>query len=139
MSEGGMSVIEFANDLNEQEAPEPLPIGEYPAEITGAAVKTSATSGNNYLAIQFKISPDHYPADFETGNPDGETLTYNRLTVGTTPREQWRMKKFLEAVGAKLGRTLDPNDLMGLTAMVGITHQDYEGEKRAQISKISGV
>ena len=139
MSEA-ISVMEFAEDLNNQEAPPPLPAQEYPAEIVSAAFKVSANSGNTYLALNFKISADHYPADFEGGNPEGETLGYNRLVVlPETPGRRYAIRKFLESVGAKVGKSLDPNDLMGLSATVGVTHQDYEGEKRAQIAKVTSA
>jgi hypothetical protein len=43
---------------------------------------------------------------------------------------------FLEKCGGPLGRTVDLNALIGLTATVEITHQEYEGEQRAQIARI---
>ena len=129
------SLMEYSSDLNEAEAPPPLPAGEYPAEIVKAEIKDSA-KGNKYLAIQFKIDPDNFPADFEEGNPDGEILSYNRVMVEDTPRGRYRMKTFLNSVGGKLGRALDPNDLMGLTATVGVVHSKWEGEDRAEIAKV---
>ncbi len=130
------SIIEFSVDLNEQEAPDPLPVGEYPAEITKAEFKQSATSGNTYTAITFRVSPDAYPADFTDGDDDGISLTYNRLVVEDNPQSRWRIKRFLQAVGAKLGRSFDPNDLIGLNGTIEIEHRDFEGEKQASIKRV---
>jgi hypothetical protein len=46
------------------------------------------------------------------------------------------MRQFLERVGAPLSNRVDLNSLIGLTATVEITHQEYEGEQRAQIARI---
>jgi hypothetical protein len=130
-----ISIMEFSSDLNDAEAPPPLPAGEYPASIVKAEIKLSG-KGNNYLALMFRIDPESYPADFQDGNPDGETLTYNRVALQDTPQGRYRVRKFMESVGATLGRTVDPNELMGLTATVGVTHGSWEGETRAEIAKV---
>lgn len=129
------SLMEFSSDLSEAEAPPPLPVGEYPATIVKAEIKDSK-QGNRYLAIMFRIEPESYPADFIEGNPEGETLSYNRVVLQDTPQGRYRMRKFLESIGGPLSSRVDPNDLMGLTATVGIVHDTWEGEKRAQIAKV---
>lgn len=131
--------MEFSSDLNDAEAPSPLPVGSYPAEIIGAAFKVSQTSGNTYVAIQFKISPEDYPADYIDGDPDGTTLTYNRLIMEDTKLAKYRVKMFLQAVGGKLGRSFDPTDVLGLTGSVLVAHSEYEGEMRAEIKKVVAV
>jgi len=132
------TIFEFTVDLQEQEAPVPLPPGEYPAEITQAENRVSGNTGNVYCAITFRIAPENYPADYTEGDPDGTTLTYNRLLLADKPRERHRLRKFLESVGAKLGRSFDPNDLIGLHATVVIEHRQFEGEDQAQISRVMG-
>ena len=129
-------ILDFSEDLATVEAPNPLPIGQYPGEIIAAERKTSNTSGNTYAAIQFRISADNYPADFTDGDPDGMVLSYNRLLMEDTPQARWRWRKFLEAVGGRLGRQVDLSDLLGLTAMLDIGHDKYEGENRAQITRV---
>jgi hypothetical protein len=129
-------IMEFSQDLSTAEAPPPLPVGQYLGEIIGAESRVSQTSGNTYAAIQFRINSDQYPADFTEGDPDGITLTYNRLLLQDTPRDRWRWRKFLESVGGRLSRTVDLSDLLGLTATLDVTHDTYEGETRAQISRV---
>lgn len=138
MSDENPSLLEFSQDLNDAVAPSPIPAGEYPATIVKAEVKTSQ-GGNRYLALQFRVEPDAYPADFTDGNPEGELISYNRLMIEDSGRGRWRMRKFLEAVGASLGRSVDPNELIGLAANIGITHGSWEGEARAEISKITSA
>jgi len=129
------SIMEFSADLATAEAPPPLPVGEYAATIVKAEIKDSA-KGNRYLALMFRIDPESYPADFVDGNLDGETLPYNRCTLIDNATGRHRVRKFLEAIGASLGTSVDPNELMGLTAVVGVSHGKWEGEVRAEISKV---
>lgn len=137
MPEGmSMSIIEFTEDLNDAEAPSPLPPNIYPAEIVGAEVRTSATSGNRYLSATFRVPADAYPADFVDGDPDGMTLVYNRVLVEDTKNARYRLRKFLEAVGGPLSRSLDPSDLIGLTANIDVGTDEYEGEKRSAIKRV---
>jgi hypothetical protein len=131
------SLIEYAVDVNDATAPVPLPVGEYPAEIVSAKPATSKT-GNAYAEVGFKISADAYPADFTEGDPDGITMIYRRLSLEDNVPGRWRMKKFLSAIGAKSGRTIDLNDWIGLSATVVVSHEEYEGEKRANIAKVVG-
>lgn len=133
---GSVSIMDFSQDLSTQEAPPPLPVGQYPGEIVACVFKTSATSGNTYAAVSFRIAPEQYPADFVDGDPDGMVLTYNRLVMEDTPQARWRVRNFLEAVGGKLGRSFDPTDVLGLTGVLDIEHNEYEGEKRAQIKRV---
>src|SRR5215472_207783 len=129
-------IMTFSEDLNNAQAPAPLPLGRYPGEIVSAAEKVSQTSGNTYANIQFRIQAASYPADFTDGDPDGITLSYNRLLMEDTPQARWRWRKFLEAVGGRLSRQIDLTELLGLTGILDITHDTYEGEKRAQIARV---
>lgn len=129
------SIMEFSEDISTAEAPPPIPAGDYPASIVKAEIKESA-KGNKYLALMFKIDPDNYPADFIEGNLDGEQLSYNRVQMSDTPRGRYQLRKFLESIGAPMSRVLDPNELMGLTATVGVKHGTWEGEVRAEIGKV---
>lgn len=132
----GLSLIEFSSDLNDAEAPAPLPPNIYPATIINAEPRVSQTSGNRYLAVQFRISADAYPADFDDGDPDGMVLTYNRVLLEDNKNSKYRLRKFLEAVGGPLGRTLDPSQLIDLTANVSVGTEEYEGEKRSTIKMV---
>lgn len=129
------SIIEYASDLAEAEAPVPLPPGDYPAEVRAAEIKTSA-KGNRYVEVTFYIAPEAYPADYTEGNQDGMPLQYGRLSPGGDQRSRWGMKKFCEAIGAELGRTLDLNDWMGKSAIVRVVNEEFEGEQRAKIKSV---
>lgn len=133
------SVIEFDEDISQAEAPVPLPAGDYPAEIRGATRKTSATSGKEYAATQFFISADSYPADYTEGEPDGTILTFNRVSLENTPASRYRLRTFLESVGAPAGNKIDLNDWVGRTATVTVEHEEYEGVNRAVIKKVSAA
>jgi hypothetical protein len=130
------SILEFSQDLSDAVAPAPLPVGPYPAEIIGAVSRTSSTSGNQYASITFRINADSYPADYTDGDPDGTVLAYNRLLMEDTPQARWRWRQFMERIGGPLSRSIDLNTLIGLHASVEISHQEYEGEQRAQIARI---
>lgn len=132
------TLISYSADLSDAEAPSPLPVGQYPAEIISAEVKTSANTGNDYMSVQFRISPDAYPADFVDGDPDGTVMNFNRIPVDDSLRGRYRMRKFLEAIGAKTSKQVDTTELVGLAAVVSIKHSEWEGEKRAEIEKVVG-
>jgi hypothetical protein len=131
------SIIEFSEDIATAEAPKPLPVGQYPAEIRSAERKTSANSGNEYGRVQFFIAPEQYPADFTEGNPDGMLLDYNRVPTQDNPAARHRMRKFCEAIGySPKGGKVDMNEWIGMTATVDIVHDTFDGETRAQIKRV---
>lgn len=131
-----MSILEYSEDLNQAVPPTPLPPGPYPAELIAASEKVSNSSGGKYLNAIFRINSESYPADFLDGDPDGIELHYNRVQTDDTGRNRFRMRTFLERIGAPLSNRVDLNALVGLTATVEITHQEYEGETRAQIARV---
>lgn len=130
------SIIEYDVDLAEQEAPPVLPVGDYPATIRSAEQKTSG-KGNKYVNVTFMIDPESYPADFVDGDEDGTILSYGRISPENTQRARWGMRKFQEAIGAKLSKQVDLNDWIGLSAVVSVGHEPYEGENRAKITKVN--
>jgi hypothetical protein len=135
---GMPSVIEFGEDIANAEAPVPLPTGDYAAEIRGAVQKMSQ-NGNPYASVQFFIPADQYPADYTEGEPDGMVLTYNRVSLQDTPASRHRLRKFLEAIGAKAGKKIDLNEWVGRSASVTVQHDTYEGETRAAIGKVTAA
>lgn len=130
------SIIEYDVDLDEAEAPVPLPKGDYVAEIRGAEQKTSG-KGNEYINVTFFIPADQYPADYTEGNADGTILSYGRLSPENTVRARYQMKKFIESIGGTLGRSVDLNAWLGLSAKVTVVNEDYEGTPQAKIAKVS--
>lgn len=134
---GMPSVIEFDEDISQQEAPVPLPVGDYVGEIRGATQKMGQTSGKPYAAVQFFIPADQYPADYTEGEPDGTVLGYNMVSLANTPNARFRLKRFLEAIGAPAGKKIDLNEWVGRTATVSIQHGQFEGIAKAEIAKVT--
>lgn len=130
------SILEFSEDISNAEAPVPLPAGDYTAEIRAAVRKTSANTGNDYVSVTFYISADEYPADYTDGDPDGMTLNYMRVSMADTVPGRYRLKKFIESIGAKGGKAIDLNDWVGLTATVHVNVSEWEGEQRNEITKV---
>jgi hypothetical protein len=132
------TIVEYSEDIASAEAPAPIPVGEYPAEIRGVEIKTSQ-KGNRFYAVKFFIAPENYPVDFTEGDPDGMTLTYNRVLAEDNAQARFRVRKFCEAIGAKMGKRIDVNDWIGLSATIAIKHDEFEGEPRAQIDRVVGT
>ena len=133
-----IGILEFSQDIGEAEAPPPLPVGEYTATVEGLEKKVSNTSGREYLGVIVRISPDDFPADFDGSlYPDGVQLNYNRLFLDDNPRNRYTMRKWCEALGAPMGKQIDPNDWIGMTLRVGISHRKWEDEDRPNIQKIA--
>ena len=135
MSDEIRSLIEYNDDLSNAEAPVPLPTGTYVGEVRGAEVKDSS-KGSKYVSVTFHINSDDYPPDYTEGDPDGTILTYNRISPENTTRARFAMKRFCEALGAPMGRTIDLNDWLGKSALLEVTHDTYEGITRAQIKSV---
>lgn len=133
---GSQSLISYQTDISTQEAPPPLPPRAYRAEIIGASVRPAQSSGVPYLNVQFRIPAEEYSADYTEGDPEGTVIYYNRLSAEDKPQARYRMRQFMERIGGPLGRQVDCNALIGLWANVEVTHQEYEGEQRANIARI---
>ena len=50
------TILTFSEDITNAEAPPPLPVGPYPAEIIGAQRRTSPTTGKDYAQIMLHIN-----------------------------------------------------------------------------------
>lgn len=134
-----LSILEFGSDIASAEAPPPLPAGEYPATIETVEEKVSQTSGKNYLGVTLRVARDNFPADFDAEGAfeDGVPLSYNRLVTEDNARARYNMRKWCEAIGAKMGKQIDPSEWIGLSCKVKIKLDTYEGEKRPQIAGVS--
>lgn len=133
---GSTSIMRFSQDIASAEAPPPIPARAYRAEVIGASIRAAASSGVNYLNIQFRIPADQYPADYTDGDPDGTILYYNRIQAVDSPQNRYRWRQAMTRLGGPLSMEIDVNSLIGLNANIEVTHQEYEGEMRAQISKL---
>lgn len=136
-----VSILEYGQDIATAEAPPPLPAGEYPATVETVEQKTSQTSGKDYIGVTLRVARDNFPADFDQDGAfeDGVVLSYNRLAMEDNARARYGMRKWCEAIGAKMGKQVDPSEWIGLSCKVKIKHDTWEGEKRAQISGISSL
>lgn len=139
MTDDVMTIVEFSEDIAEAEAPEPLPEGDYTAEIMGAEVRISQT-GKKYGAISFMISPDEYPADYPVENaPDGVLIVYRRVSLEDTPTARFMTRRFCEAIGAPMARQLDLSQWVSLSAKVHVTNSEWEGIPRAEIDRVEAA
>jgi hypothetical protein len=137
MTEETMTIVEFSEDISEAEAPEPLPVGEYPTSIRAAEVKISQR-GTRYAAVTFVITPEEYPADYPIENaPDGKTIIFRRCSLEDNPQSRFMLKNFCEAIGATASKKVDVSEWIGLTAMVEVEHDTYEGVTREQITRVN--
>ncbi len=132
------SIIEFSVDLSKQNEPEPLPTGDYVGVIRGAVQKLSQRD-THYGEIAFFIDADQYPADYDEGMPDGMTLYFRRVSFEDNPMARYGVRRFCENIGAPLGKKIDLSEWIGLEATLEITHETYEGSRRANINKVRPV
>ena len=135
MSEEMSSIVEFSLDLNKQDAPEPLPSGRYTGVIRNAEVKDSQR-GTLYGAVSFHIGADQYPVDYKDGGDDGLTLVYRRVGLEDNPQARYGAKRFIEAIGAPLGKKIHVTEWVGMEAALEVEHDEYEGVVRAVISRV---
>lgn len=135
MTENGLSsVIEFDEDLNNVEAPKPLPAGMYDTVIETVEPMTSK-SGNLMAKITHRISADQYPVDYTDGNPEGTILT-QYLMLSKDQRAKFALKQFCLAIGAPLSNSIDLTSWIGLPAKVEVTNEMYEGTPQARLKKV---
>ena len=128
------SVIEFDEDLNNVEAPKPLPAGMYDSVIQSAEPMTSK-SGNLMAKVTHMISADQYPADYVDGNPNGTTLV-QYLMLSKDQRAKFALKQFCQAIGAPLSNSVDLSTWVGLPAKVEVINEMYEGNLEARLKKV---
>ena len=138
MSEELSSIVEFSVDLNDQEAPDPLPAGKYTGVIRKAEVRESQR-GTRYGAVSFHIGADQYPADFTDGSEDGLTLIYRRVGLEDNPQSRFGTKRFIESIGAPLSKKVDVNEWVGMEAALDVSHDTYEGVTRAIIDRVNAL
>ena len=134
-----MGLLQFSANIADQEAPPPLPAGEYPAICVGATEKESKSSGNPRLELVLKISREDFPADFDPGEGvDDVTLSVNNLVVRDIPADRFRLRKYCEAFGVAMSNSIDSNDFVGRPCMVKVRMgKDLEGNPRPEIERVT--
>lgn len=136
MSGSQSTMISFSQDIATAEAPPPLPARSYRAEIIGAFTRPAQTTGIPYLNLQVRVPASEYSADYIDGDPEGTVLYYNRLQASDTPTNRYRWRQLMEKIGGPMSMQIDLNSLIGLTIIIEVVHQEYEGEMRASIARI---
>jgi hypothetical protein len=132
-----MTIVEFSEDISTAEAPEPLPVGEYPATIRAAEVKLSQR-GTRYAAVTFHIAPEEFPADYPSDiAPDGKTIVFRRLSMEDNQQARFGLRRFCESIGAPMSKKVDLSEWVGLDAKIEVEHDTYEGVTREQIVRVN--
>lgn len=135
MSENVLSsVINFDEDLNNVEAPKPLPMGLYDAVIQSAEPMMSK-SDRLMAKVIFMVSADQYPVDYTDGNPNGTTLT-QYVFLDNSQRSKFALKRFCQAIGAPLSNSIDITTWIGLPARIEVVNEPWEGNLQARIKKV---
>lgn len=136
-NEEQVSIIEFSEDIANQNPPVPLPARSYPATIRTVEAKVSQ-KGNRYASVGFFVAPEAYPADYPSEEaPDGTMLYFQRVGLEDTAPSRYRLRKFCESIGAPMSKRVDLNDWINLTATINVKLDTYQGETRAQIESVS--
>lgn len=97
--------------------------GVHPVVVASTQMKESS-KGNPYIEIVFEIT---------SGDSKGQKLFHN---CSLQPQALFNLKSVLEALGFTIpGKAfdLDISQLVGLSCSVEVTHEVYEGKKRARI------
>lgn len=126
-----MSIIELAGNIQDMEEFEPLPDGVYPAQLQDIEIRHSEKVPQGFLYCQFRISPDHYPADYDAANaPEGLNVVYARVAIPdpANRRTVRPFRNFLKALGVKVaGTKFDPQDWIGKDAQLLLKRQEFQG------------
>lgn len=129
------TLFQFEQDIQDQEAPQPLPVGTYRAVIRNVATAPGKKDPSSHNAeVHFHIGADQYPVDFTEGDPDGTTLRFY-VSMANKAQSRFALKNFLQAIQAPMGREIDVSQWLGLEAMVKIEHEEYEGRMMARIAR----
>lgn len=101
-----------------------VPAGRYEAEILNAELRTSK-AGNEMLEITYRLT-----------GPNGEPAVLKDYLV-STPRAQWKIKRFCKALGVEYDRgEIDPDSLRGesITLEVALEEDAQTGRDRNTIA-----
>jgi len=133
-----LGILELDGNLADAEKPPILAKGKYKGEVQSVEVKTSGT-GNNYYAIGIKVPPSEIPADMQDAFEDGATMYWNRQLVPTAKdaRAKFNLRKMVENFGLSTQTTtIDPNEWIGCSVGLVVTHERYQGEDRANVQSL---
>ena len=127
-------IITFAEDINNAEAPSPVPEGTYSAEIR--EVLQGEGSSGSYANPVFYISPDQYPPDYMLdGDPDG-TNVRGYVSLADNKKSRYNLKNFCNAIGTTVSNQVDLDDWIGRECQIVIVHKMYEDLPQANVKKV---
>jgi hypothetical protein len=107
-----------------------LPNGPYILAVTSVEKKRSESSGNDYLAWEYKVSE---------GKHKGKKVWDN---TSLQPQALWRLRNLLEAMGMEIEdgeMDIDLDELAGELVGVEIENEKYQGKNKARIINFLGV
>lgn len=138
------SYIEYSENIESAERPEPLPVGTYIGKITEAGIKKSKEKGNLYYYAVFTIEADALPADYVEkmgATFEHMNLTHRIMGAADDPRGRWNTKRFCEAIGAPMASRIAPKeDWLGLEAALDVEHEpDLEGNPRPVVRRVKKI
>lgn len=137
------SLIEYSINLEEQEKPPLLPVGEYRAEVVGFEKKFGKDSGNPYFNVKLRVNSESQPADFveALGTNQPITLFYMFFGAQDNPVERFNMKQFCQALGVPLSNRFNPQDFLNKECKVLVNHngKDLAGNPDIRVQKIIRV
>lgn len=136
------NILDLDMNLEEFEDFEPLPAGEYPAEVRSAEARIS-DKGNEYYYMVFNIHPDDFPADYAIENaPEGMNLVYARVQKPDPKnrRSITQVKNLYRALGLSLKTsTINPGDWEGKKAKLVLGKSEFNGEMRNEIKGLEAL
>lgn len=103
------------------------PEGEWLAKLKKADMGTVQGSGDDCIKAQFEVIE---------GEAKGSSVFE---TFSLTEKALWKLKSFLEAAGLKSNGKLilDLDKMEGKICIIEVTHDEYNGKKRAHIASYS--
>lgn len=129
------TLFQFEQDISQQEAPQPIPIGTYRAVIRNVVAAPGKKDPSSFNAeVHFHIGPDQYPVDYQEGDADGTTLRFY-VSLANRPQSRFMLKNFCTAIQAPMGREIDLTTWLGLEAMIKVDHEEYEGRMMARVGR----
>lgn len=136
------SILEYSIDLNDQEKPPILPIGDYLAEITGIEKKYGKDSGRPYLNVKWSISTDNQPADFVESLGTGQSVSLFSMVFGCedNPVSRYNMKLFCKAIGQPMSNRMNPKEFLGRAAKITVKHgKDLANQPRPEVGAVKAA
>lgn len=132
------SVVEYSAPIEDAEAPKPIPVGKYPAEIIEAKARLNNETGKRGSVITVKINPANYPATFKGGEAGVKLSTYPSLEADNESG-RFELKQIYAAAGKAAGKALNLQDLLGATVMVEVKHEKFNERMVARATSFQKV